>query len=136
MRKAIPIIVLSTFGLLALAISLRGLFAPASLGASLGYMLVGTDGLNEVRAQYGGFFLAIATLCGLAVLRSRWREPALVLLAVTFGGILFGRITSIAIDGGVSAYGPVIHALVLIDLIGMLAAGAALALSRGEVVRL
>jgi hypothetical protein len=135
MRKTIPIIVLSTFGLLALAVGLRGLLAPTSLSASLGYTLVGADGLNEVRAQYGGFFLAIATLCGLAVLRSRWRELALVLLAVTFGGILFGRITSIAIDGGLSAYSPVIQALVLVDLIGVLAAGSALALARRETAK-
>ncbi len=126
MRTTFPIFVLSVFGLLALTISLRGLLAPASLGASLGYELSGVDGLNEVRAQYGGFFFAVAAVCALGVLRTGLREAALVVLVVVFGGVFLGRMASLAIDGGFGGYGPVIQILFAVDLIGLLAAGSAL----------
>lgn len=132
MKTSLPVIVLSLFGLLALTIGMRGLISPASLAASLGYALSGVDGLNEVRAQYGGFFVAVATVCALAIFRPGWREPALVVLVVTFGGILLGRIASVAIDGGFGSYGSVIKSLFVVDLVGLLAAASALVVQRGR----
>ena len=119
--------VLTFAGLLALAIGVRAMLAPEALGAAIGYGLPGPDALNEVRAQYGGFFLAIALVCGLALFGVAPKSAALTLLIATFGGIFFGRIVAAGIDGGIGAYGPTIKALFVVDLVGAAAATWALA---------
>jgi hypothetical protein len=119
-------VVLVSFGLVAAAIGLRAILAPEALGAGLGYGIPGPNALNEVRAQYGGFFLAIALTCVLALWGVVSRQTGLVLLAVTFGGILFGRLVSAGIDGGFSAYSPTIRMLFVVDAVGLVASAYAL----------
>jgi hypothetical protein len=109
-------------GLLALLIGLRGLIAPAALGAGLGLRGDGANALNEIRAQYGGFFLSVAIVSGLGVFRVVSPQAALVLLAATFGGILFGRVVSLFFDGGFGALAPTIRALYVVDALGFVAA--------------
>lgn len=121
--------VLAVSGLIALAIALRALLMPGALGAGLGFGVGGADALNEIRGQYGGFFLAVGLACALAIFRVIPRQAALIVLAVTFGGILFGRLVSLGIDGGFSAYSPTIRALYVVDALGLAAALWAL---RGE----
>lgn len=115
-------IVLALSGLLSLLIGLRALLSPAALGAALGFEVSGADALNEVRAQYGGFFLAVALCAALALFGVLSRSSALVVLAVTFGGLLAGRLIGLIFDGGFAAYGPTIRALFLVDAIGLAAA--------------
>lgn len=114
--------VLTFAGLLALAIGFRAMLAPEALGAAIGYGLPGPDALNEVRAQYGGFFLAVALVCGLALFGVAPKSAALILLAATFGGILLGRLVSTGLDGGFAAYGATIKALFVVDFVGAAAA--------------
>lgn len=114
--------VLGLSGLLSILIAARALLAPAALSAALGYGVPGADALNEIRAQYGGFFLAIAIACGLGVFRVIPTQSALVVLIVTFGGILAGRLIDLAISGGFTSYGPTIRALFVVDAIGLAAA--------------
>lgn len=121
--------VLAVSGLVALAIAARALAMPAALGTGLGFGVGGADALNEIRGQYGGFFLAVALACGLALFRVIPRQAALIVLAVTFGGILLGRLVSVAVDGGFGAYSPTIRALYVVDAIGLAASLWAL---RGE----
>jgi Domain of unknown function (DUF4345) len=127
MVRTYSTIVLAVAGLFSLAIAARGLLAPALLGSSLGYGLPGADALNEVRAQYGGYFLAVAIACALAVFRVVPRPAALLLLTVTFGGVLFGRLVSLFLDGGFGVYGPTIQLLYVVDAVGLVAAAIALA---------
>jgi hypothetical protein len=80
-----------------------------------------------MRAQYGGFFLmaglfAIAAVGGLIP-----RAWALALMVVVFGGLIFGRLISLIIDGGFKQYRGAIPALFIIDSCGFLVAAAALA---------
>jgi hypothetical protein len=74
--------------------------------------------LNEIRAQYGGFFLAAALANALALFGVFSRQTGFAINAVVFGGLITGRIASLAIDGGLIGYGGVIRALFFIDATG------------------
>jgi len=63
------------------------------------------DGLNDIRAQYGGFFLAAALVNGLALLGMPPRRASFIVDAVVFGSLITGRIASLAIQGGMNGYG-------------------------------
>jgi hypothetical protein len=91
---------------------------PRQFGERLGFAIGGLDGLNEIRAQYGGFFLAAALVNGLALLGALPRQSSFVVNAVVFGGLITGRIVSLAVDGGMDKYGGTIRALVFIDAVG------------------
>jgi hypothetical protein len=119
-------ITLAFAGLLSFAIALRALLAPHALATGLGLGIGTHDGCNEVRAQYGGFYLAVAVTCALGIAGMVPHTSALLLLAVTFGGILLGRIISAILDGGIGGYGPTIRALYIVDLVGFVAAVLAL----------
>jgi hypothetical protein len=104
--------------------------APQQFADRLGLAISSTGGLNEIRAQYAGFFLAAAIACGVALASWIPRQAAFVMLIVIFGGLIVGRLASLAIDGGVAGYGPTINALYAIDALGLGLAIAALALDR------
>lgn len=94
--------------------------APARFAGRLGYGLVARDGFNEIRAQYGGFFLALCAANLLAIFRIVPLNAALLLNATVFGGLLAGRLMSLGLDRGFGAYGPVIRALYCIDGLGFI----------------
>jgi hypothetical protein len=106
------------------------LAAPDKFGKSLGYTLAGVDGRNEIRAQYGGFFLAVTIASILAVLEIIPRQAGFLVNAIVFGGLIAGRIVSLAFDGGMDGYGAVIRALFWIDATGFILSIAALFLTR------
>jgi hypothetical protein len=109
--------------------------SPVSFGGRLGLTVAGVDGLNEVRAQYGGFFLAVAVLGGLSLAGVVTRKVALTVNVVVFGGLIAGRLVSLALDTGVSGYGETIRALFFIDSMGFATAATALALAVGRDTR-
>lgn len=101
-------------GTAALALSRPRMFAER-----LGLATVGKDGLNEVRGQYGGFFGAVA-ICGALSLGGFVAQAAtLVLYAALFGGLVFGRFLSLALDRANERYSPMILALFVIDSAGL-----------------
>jgi hypothetical protein len=102
------------------------LSAPAKFADRLGYSLIALDGFNEIRAQYGGFFLAACIANLLAIFRIVPRSAALFVDSTVFGGLIAGRLMSLGFDGGPGAFGPVIHALYFIDAAGFLLSIAAL----------
>ena len=77
--------------------------------------IANTGGYNEIRAQYAGFFLAIAVVCGASLAGVVSRQAAFVVLAVVFGGLIAGRLASFALDGGAAGYG---RTLVLMEIGG------------------
>lgn len=87
-------------------------------GERLGLVIRGFDGLNEIRAQYGGFFLAAALINALALLGTCSRQTSFVVNAVVFGGLITGRVASLVIDGGLNGYSGVIRGLFFIDTLG------------------
>jgi hypothetical protein len=99
--------------------------APESFAAKLGLGIVNAGGINEVRAQYSGFFLAAAVVCTASLFGLLSRQTSFVVLGAVFGGLFAGRLVSLALDGGVAGYGPTILALYAIDAIGLALAVAA-----------
>ena len=104
--------------------------APARFAERLGLSIANTGGYNEIRAQYAGFFLAVAAVCGASLAGVVSRQAAFVVLAVVFGGLIAGRLASFALDGGAAGYGPTIRSLYLIDAIGFALAIAALVVDK------
>jgi hypothetical protein len=103
---------------------------PARFAQSLGLSVANSGGINEIRAQYAGFFCASALLC-LAALFGAVPQPwAFIVLIVIFAGLIGGRLVSLALNGGTSGYPPVILALYVMDALGLLLSVTALTLSR------
>lgn len=95
---------------------------PEDFASRLGLGIVNAGGVNEIRAQYSGFFLAVALVCVASLLDGITRQTSFVVLGAVFGGLLVGRLVSLGFNGGVSGYGPTIVALYAIDAIGLLLA--------------
>jgi hypothetical protein len=101
---------------------------PQQFAAALDLATVRAGGLNEVRAQYGGFFLVLGVACALATLGIMERRLVLGAMALTFGGVIAGRLFGLVIDRGVAGYGPTVRNLFLVDATGCALAVAALVL--------
>jgi hypothetical protein len=123
-------IVLVVGGLFSLLTTWSSGSAPRAFAARLGLAVVDAGGVNEIRAQYAGFFFAAALACSAALAGWLPRQAAFVVLAVIFGGLLAGRVASLAIDGGLAGYGPTIRALHVIDAMGLCLAVVALVVDR------
>lgn len=105
--------------------------APREFAARLGLAISTPAGDNEVRAQYAGFFLAAAVLCGAAFGGRVSRRSAFLLMAVVFGGLFAGRAVSLLLNGGFEGYTATIRALYAIDAAGLLLALTAMAADKG-----
>src|SRR5439155_11403159 len=82
-----------------------------TFAAKLGLGIINAGGVNEVRAQYSGFFFAVAVVCTASILGLLSRQTSFVVMGAVYGGLLAGRLTSLALDAGVTGYGPTILAL-------------------------
>lgn len=104
---------------------------PANFARSLGLTIANSGGVNEVRSQYAGFFLACAVVCVAALGGAVPRSAAFVLLVAVFAGLFCGRLVSLALNRGMSGYPAMIVALYGIDSLGLLVSAMALKWSRG-----
>ncbi len=105
--------------------------APVAFAKRLGLSIVNPGGRNEVRAQYAGFFLAVAIACVAALVGAVPRQVSYIVLAVVFGGLLAGRAVSLGLDGSMAGYTQTIRALYAIDVLGCALVTAALVVDRG-----
>src|SRR5215472_17249126 len=96
--------VLAFLAAFALLTSYSAFRAPKLFAEQLGLDVAGADGLNEVRAQYGGFYLVVAAVGALALVGRVLMSSALLVTTVIFGGLILGRIASLVLDGGWSKY--------------------------------
>lgn len=103
---------------------------PERFAEQLGLKITNAGGMNEIRAQYAGFFFAVAVVCAVALAGALSRQTAFLILAAVFGGLFVGRIVSLALNGGVAGYGPTIRALYGIDSVGFALALAATIFNR------
>lgn len=118
MRLAFEKIVLFCVSLSFLWTSWTSFLFPRQFAERLGFIISGLDGLNEIRAQYGGFFLAAALVNALSLFGVLPRQTSFIVNAAIFGGLMIGRGASLALDGRISGYGGVIRALFIIDSVG------------------
>jgi Domain of unknown function (DUF4345) len=101
---------------------------PQQFAAALDLTTVRAGGLNEVRAQYGGLFLVLGMACALATFGIMERRFVLGAVALTFGGVIVGRLFGLVLDRGLAGYGPTVRNLFLVDATGCALAVAALVL--------
>ena len=106
--------------------AISSFLTPARFAGLLGLQLNGPDGANEVRAQYGGFFCAVAVVQIAALCDAISSICALIVLVVVFGGLLAGRLAGLAIDRNFGRYGSTIRLLFAIDAVGFALSIAAL----------
>src|SRR5258708_24903642 len=64
--------------------------APKLFGERLGFAISGADGLNEVRAQYGGVYPPLPPLGVLALLGKKSLPSARRVAPIAVGGVLVG----------------------------------------------
>jgi hypothetical protein len=88
---------LALVGLGFLGIGLNFLFNPVTMGAEFGLQPDGIVGLNAIRGDLGGMFLAMAMMvtAGLATGQRLW----FLAVAVLIGCIALGRLLGFVIDG-------------------------------------
>jgi Domain of unknown function (DUF4345) len=92
---------------------------PERFGEQIGLKVISPGGVNEIRAQYAGFFLAVVVVCAASLAGALPRRTAFITLAVVFGGLIVGRLVSLGLNGGISGYEPTIRALFPIDAVGL-----------------
>src|SRR5260221_5894124 len=76
--------------------------APESFAAKLGLGIVNTGGINEIRAQYSGFFLAAALVFAASLFGLLSRQTSFVVLGAVFGRLLRGRPVNLSPKAGVA----------------------------------
>ena len=59
---------------------------PGNFAARLGLAISNAGGINEVRAQYAGFFLAVSLVCIATLFGGLSRQTAFIVLIVVFDG--------------------------------------------------
>jgi hypothetical protein len=130
MRQNFGTFVLVLWGFFGLLTALLAGLQPARFAQSLGLSIANSGGVNEIRAQYAGFFLACSFVCIAALAGAVPRSSTFILLVVVFGGLIFGRVLSLILNHGTSGYPPGILALYAIDSTGLLLSLTALKLNR------
>jgi hypothetical protein len=105
---------------------------PRQFANRLGLTILDTNGYNEIRAQYAGFFLMVAAICIAALAGYINRRSAYTVFAAVFGGLIMGRVASLAINRGFEGYTSTILALYAIDATGLLLALVAIAVDRDD----
>src|SRR5260221_8244666 len=93
--------------------------APESFAAKLGLGIVNTGGINEIRAQYSGFFLAAALVCAASLFGLLSRQTSFVVFGAVFGGLVPRRLVSLALHARVPGYRPTLLPLYVIYALGL-----------------
>ena len=132
MRRLFGNFVLVAVGLFFLYTAWSSGTAPRQFAELLGLNIVNADGLNEIRAQYGGFFLAAAGICAASLIGAIPRQIAYTVIAVTSGGCITGRLVSLVLNGGFDGYSPIMLGIYFIDSTVFISSIVALILDRSS----
>ena len=81
-----------------------GLVSPEFVSSLVGYELLREDAVIEIRAQYGGLFLAIGGFGLLAVLRPTLESVGLLFMCFIYAGLAGGRVLGLILDGSAGSY--------------------------------
>ena len=91
-------------GALFLIFGLIGLIQPILMLAGFGVEVAGPHALIESRAMYGGVFIAAGALMLAALFKASLVTPALWFAVIYLGGLIAGRLVSVAVDGAPAGY--------------------------------
>lgn len=100
--------------------ALHSLIAPVKFARMLNLEPVGRSGNIEIRAQYGGFFLAAGLSQFAALSRYLTLYSALIISLVIFGGLVFGRILALMFRNDGTPLTAVLKTLYVIDAVGFM----------------
>jgi NADH:ubiquinone oxidoreductase subunit 6 (subunit J) len=120
MRQSFGTFVLTLASLFGIVTAWLAAMRPGNFAARLGLAISNAGGINEVRAQYAGFFLAVSLVCIATLFGGLSRQTAFIVLIVVFAGLISGRLVSLVLNHGTSGYPPTILALYAIDSVGLL----------------
>lgn len=81
-----------------------GFLDPVGIGANVGFAVGFKDGINEMRAIYGGFMMGIGIFLAWSALDWDLRKGAWLFLALGMGFIVLGRGLSFILDGPAEIY--------------------------------
>ena len=111
-------IVLGLGALIAAYIGSVALSSPAGVLADYGLVVADANGRNEIRGQYGGFFIVLAGVMLASLLGKLPKKFGLGVFLMTVGGVFLGRMLSLVFEGPTvfASYSPAIKALFAIDL--------------------
>jgi len=104
MRERLNQLVLLLAAVVFAWVGLMGLSAPTTIAASIDMGLGSASAHNEVRANYGGMHLGMCCLLIAGAFSEAARRPATILLTVFTGGLVLGRLLSLAADGLPNAF--------------------------------
>ena len=79
-------------------------FWPEAIGEFLGIALQNPTALADFRAMYGGAPLGVGLFMAMGLRCADWFKPALMVVILGTGGILLGRLISVAYDSNVEAF--------------------------------
>ena len=82
-----------------LAFGLAYLVAPEAIAARFDITLGSPTAVADFRAAYGGMTAGIGVVLGIARRRREWRELGVLASVVASGGLLAGRLVTIATHG-------------------------------------
>lgn len=128
MMTLIPQLVLILFGLFFLYTGIISFRNPAGFGRSLSLETLGASGEVEIRAQYGGFFLAAALSQFAPFIGLVSTVSALIVSLTIFGGLIFGRVGAVVMGLNGERITKMIKSLFVIDAIGFIGAAGCLIL--------
>jgi uncharacterized protein DUF4345 len=86
-------------GVVFAAIGVYTLVDPAQTLALVGLQVIEVSSRNEMRAVYGGLNLAVGLYLCAAFGNAGLRPAALTFIALITGGLVFGRLVSLVVDG-------------------------------------
>ncbi|HSC85244.1 MAG TPA: DUF4345 family protein [Pseudomonas sp.] len=93
-------ILLAVQALLLAGFGLAYFIRPQEMANFSGMLLMEPAAITDVRAYYGALQLGLALYLVLALLRVDLLRPALSLLVLLYGGLFFGRLGGLWLDGG------------------------------------
>lgn len=92
-------LVLAAGFLVSLFIAVVCLAAPETALADFGITVNDPNGRNEMRGQYGGFFVAMALVMALSFFDKLPRRFGVGVLLTLVGGVLLGRLITLVLEG-------------------------------------
>ena len=90
---------LALYTLLFLGFGVFAFLNPERIMTMMDAASMGSDGIYELRSNYGGVSIGIGLMCLAAVLRTNLQRPALFVLMAYTGGYAIGRFAALPLDG-------------------------------------
>jgi hypothetical protein len=90
---------LGVVGTVFLGLGSINLFFPTAGMAGFEMQITTVSALNEIRANYGGMHFALGLLFLAGACRGSLRISTLLVVALFTGGLVLGRLLSVALDG-------------------------------------